>query len=239
MSNYGKKICIFADAHGNQYAFAEIMKSMMSKKPDSYIYCGDICGYYYGQNEIIRMLKKLERLECILGNHDRVFLDMIDGKTGGREYTEKYGKANNIFMKTATEESIRFLRKMGESLVLEVKGYEIGAFHGSPWNHLDEYIYPDADLSRFDGIDYDLTLLGHTHYPMDLATAKTRIINPGSCGQPRNSRPPSYALLELDNFTVEFVEVEYKHEQLVKDVSSHEEKNNYLIDVLTRDRKRR
>ena len=47
------RIVIFSDIHGNIYSFKEMMKFISAESADVKVFCGDICGYYYGQNEII------------------------------------------------------------------------------------------------------------------------------------------------------------------------------------------
>lgn len=227
-------IGIISDAHGNLSSFKEVLTSMNKKGVERWLYCGDICGYYYHQNEIIRLLRKLPNLVCILGNHDKLFLDMLDGENDGKVYTEKYGHANKLFLETASAECITFLRKMEQSEIFEINGCEIAMFHGSPWDPLDEYIYPDSSFERFKSLNYDFVVLGHTHRPMDITAGRTRIINPGSCGQPRDIDMPSYCIFDTENDSVQFIRVNYDKTALIKEINKNDGTNKYLRDVLQR-----
>jgi putative phosphoesterase len=229
------KAGIFSDIHGNICAFREVIKSLKTKNTELNIFCGDICGYYYHQNEIIDILTKIENLVCVLGNHDKIFLDMMDGIDSGEEYSAKYGKANKFLLKRITAKNLQFLRDLREEEIVDIQGQELAIFHGSPWNHLDEYIYPTSPIERFEGLPYDFVLLGHTHHIMDRQAGSVKIINSGSCGQPRDINIPSYAILDLSSKKVIFERVDYDRKNLINEINERKEKNNYLIDVLIRD----
>jgi len=67
------KIGIFADIHGNIYAFENVWKELKKETCDHYLFLGDICGYYYYQNEIIEIIRSMKNLISIIGNHDDIF----------------------------------------------------------------------------------------------------------------------------------------------------------------------
>ena len=55
--------------------------------------------------------------------------------------------------------------------------------------------------------DADYVVYGHTHYPLDLQLNGTKVINPGSTGQPRDPRngfKVSYAILDTQSGEVTF-----------------------------------
>lgn len=50
------------------------------------------------------------------------------------------------------------------------------------------------------GVDDDVIVLGHTHFPMLRRVGAKTVINPGSVGQPRDGDPrASYAVVEDGN----------------------------------------
>lgn len=63
------------------------------------------------------------------------------------------------------------------------------------------------------------------------------IVNPGSCGQPRDGNPPSYVLFDLEKKTLEFIAIEYDPTLLIKDIINYGETNEYLKNILYRGRK--
>jgi putative phosphoesterase len=227
------KIGIFSDVHGNVRAFEKVWKQLKDEVCDRYFFLGDICGYYYGQNEIIEILRDVGNLACLLGNHDRIFLDILAGSYPEEKYIREYGRSLSLLKDTITSENLQFLKSLEESLILE--DYSIAMFHGSPWDKLNEYIYPTDDLDRFSGLPYKFILLGHTHYPMDKSVNGVRILNPGSCGQPRDYWQPSYVLWNHETGDVQFKRVEYDTTLLIQELRRNSERNQYLFDILKRD----
>lgn len=228
------KIAILSDPHGNIDAFRETIYSIKSKQPSKIIFVGDICGYYYFQNQVIDILRKIDNLHIVLGNHDKSFLDLANGKDDGEGYRLEYGKSNDFLVNTISPENLQFLENIKEQKKIDIGGYELGIFHGSPWDALYEYIYPDSPLDRFQRLSYDFVILGHTHYAMDREEDNVRVINPGSCGQPRDSNKPSYAMLDLPSGKVDFFRIEYDSRPLIQEIKKKNETNKYLIDVLLR-----
>ncbi len=226
------KIGIFGDVHGNIYAFEKAWRSLIAETCDLYCFVGDICGYYYYQNEIIDILKNEKNLYCVAGNHDDIFLKMLDDPKLEKEYSEAYGNSSRLLKKYITEENISFLRALPKVNVLD--DFNIGMFHGSPWNYLEEYVYPQDCLDRFSRLPYRFVILGHTHYPMDRKIGRLRIINPGSIGQPRDYNSASYAIIDIDSDLVEFKRVQYDNMLMVRDVMKRREKNSYLYKILQR-----
>lgn len=225
-------IGIFSDIHGNIYAFEKIWKALRVEACDLYLFLGDICGYYYYQNEIIEMLSEERNIISVVGNHDLLFLKALKNNRLENTYAERYGKSSTILKETIRPKSLKFLKEMPGRCF--IKKYNIVALHGSPWDHLNGYVYPTDSITRFQGLSYSFVLLGHTHYPMDRSIGRIRIINPGSCGQPRDCDRPSYAVLDLEHGTCKIRRVTYNRSSLAKDIIKHRESNRYLTDVLKR-----
>jgi putative phosphoesterase len=226
------RIGVFADAHGNIYAFEKVLASLKQEGADLYIFCGDICGYYYYQNEIVKILKAMDNLICVAGNHDRLFLRMLQDEVLENEYEMQYGKSSRLLKNNISRESLEFIKGMPEQYVLE--DHKMAVFHGSPWDNMNEYVYPSSSLDRFEELSYAYVILGHTHYAMDKFAGNVRIVNPGSCGQPRDCGYPSYAIIDLEKNAVQIKRVQYDRTPMIKDVLKHKEKNAYLTTVLER-----
>ena len=113
------KIGIFSDIHGNIYAFEKVISSIRKNKPDLYVFCGDICGYYYYQNEIIEMLRSLDNLICVRGNHDEFFLEMLNDSSVEERYNRQYGKSKSctLLKKRIAKTNLQFLNDFFKSLV--------------------------------------------------------------------------------------------------------------------------
>lgn len=224
------KIGLFADIHGNIYAFQKVWKALKNESCDRYFFLGDICGYYYHQNEIIEVLIGNRNIHCILGNHDDLFLRMQEDEQLEKRYTSKYGRSCELLKKRVTKESIRFLKGLAGKYIFAEE--RIAFFHGAPWNNLEGYVYPDDSLRRFEPLLYRWVILGHTHYPMNRKAGQVRVVNPGSSGQPRDGKDPSYALLDTETDTIEFKRVHYDCSPLIRDIKSNKESNAYLCNIL-------
>jgi predicted phosphodiesterase len=231
-SSNSMKIGILADIHGNGIAFERIYASLRKENCDLIFSLGDICGYYYDQNAIISILDDIPNLTALLGNHDAMFLDALHDEEASQKYCARYGRSFDFLKESITARSLRFLKNLPKKYVDEENGF--AAYHGSPWDPMDEYIYPDSDWERFDQLPFSLVFLGHTHYPMDIRREKIRIINPGSAGQPRDGGWPSYAIYDDKKKSLSIKRVRFPLEALINDIRAKKENNPYLIDIFRR-----
>lgn len=124
---------IFSDIHGNIGAFQEFQKRLQQEKPDLVVFCGDVFGYYYQQDRILTALRESGWL-CLLGNHDRCFLELMDGLRNVESLSQKYGSSYVRCLRTGaiSEENVAFLRSLKPQVQLDMDGLNIAAFHGSP-----------------------------------------------------------------------------------------------------------
>ncbi len=226
------KIAIFSDIHGNIFAFEQIYRQIKKENCDLHLFLGDICGYYYHQNEVIEILKTIPNLFSIAGNHDLLFLKSLDNAKVMTEYSKTYGRSFEFLKASITPPNLEFLKQLSPEFILP--RLDLAAFHGSPWNPVSQYVYPDSLTERFDELPYKVVFLGHTHYTMDIHREHMRIINPGSVGQPRDGGWPSYALYNTENDQLAFKRVQYDVDAQVADILGREDANSYLIEVLMR-----
>ncbi|MCR4321638.1 MAG: hypothetical protein NUV74_15045 [Candidatus Brocadiaceae bacterium] len=94
------------------------------------------------------MLRTIPNLHAIIGNHDVIFLNILEGNEGLRKtYLEKYGHS----METLLEKDVTELK---EWLITLPKIYfphdlNVMCCHGSPRDVLDEYVYPNSPIEAF------------------------------------------------------------------------------------------
>lgn len=230
------KIVVFSDIHGNQYAFREFLKDMEHIRPDQVIFLGDVFGYYYGQEEILSVLRK-SNYHCLLGNHDRYYLDLLNGKRNFDELCDRYGSGYRRNIGTISKENISFLRTLKPYLKSSYGSVRIAAFHGSPEEPLSGRIYPDKEIDLDAAYEkFDFIFLGHTHHKMKKMVGRTVIINPGSLGQQRDGKGCSYLELDTETLQSEFHTVEYPVMELISEVEKNDPRNSGLVEVLLRKR---
>lgn len=230
------KIVFFSDIHGNQYAYHSFLKDMMSLTPDLVVFGGDVFGYYYGQEEIINDVKK-RGYTCLLGNHDQMFLDYLDGKISSEYLIGRYGNSyQNIECKISSE-NVDFIRNLSPEYNLEVDGLKLYFAHGSKQDPLNGRVYPDTDVTDYNeyaGIDF--AFLGHTHHQILKTAFGCTIVNPGSSGQQRDGKGCKYVLLDTITRDIEYITINYDRDLLVADIKRNDsgKMKDKLIEVLYR-----
>ena len=223
-------LAVFSDIHGNVYSLEKALKLMEEFKPDKYLFLGDMAGYYYYQNESIELLNGLNNLTSLKGNHDEYFMSSLNNEDALKKLDDKYGKSYSMLSSSITNKSKLFFNNLS---VCEKNQY-FEAYHGSPNNYLEDYIYPDTSMDF--KLNTPFVFLGHTHYPMNKRINDTIVINPGSIGQPRDFNQGSFSIVDLKEQKVENVRYEYDKSRLEKMIVKLKDKK-YLLDVLQREKK--
>ncbi|MEI9958765.1 MAG: metallophosphoesterase family protein [Ferruginibacter sp.] len=85
-----------------------------------------------------------------------------------------------------SEENVKFLKELPAEKKVNIDNRNLLFVHGSPFNPLNGYVYPDSDISQFEGLLYDVIFMGHTHRPFIKKSGMKTIVNVGSCGLPRD-----------------------------------------------------
>ena len=160
------KILFFSDAHGNQFTFRKLIQQIQKKNIDLVVFGGDIFGYYYGQKEIISILKNLNCI-CLMGNHDRYFLDLYDGKKNLCDLEKRYGRSYRDSLNKLDEQDIDFIRKLKSSYEIDIDSLHLFFVHGSVDDNFEGRIYPNTEIVNCDkyiGLDY--IFYGHTQHKL-------------------------------------------------------------------------
>ncbi len=210
------KIGILADIHSNIRALEAVLSNFKKQDVDKVFCLGDMIGYYHNPAEVINLLKSI-RASCILGNHEAYLL-------GYKKCSIE--KWRLCFLDLAKEKftthQFNWLKELPDSLELTINSKKIAFFHGSPWDHLEGYVYPDfSGFEKFHKLSYDFIFLGHTHHKMLKVFKNTRIVNPGSCGQPRDEKnKANAAIVNLDENGVIFIRETYDVAKTIKEAKS-------------------
>lgn len=220
------KIAIISDIHGNHTAFKKVWEEV--KNFPLILNAGDMTGAYPDINLVINELQA-KNVKNIIGNHDRV---LIENKLPSG-FPDESIKPFEHDLKNISPKNLLFLKTLKPAENLEIEGLKIGLYHGSPFDP-DEYIYPDSSLSRFKKLNFDVLILGNTHWSMIRKIGKMTIVNPGSVGQPRNyDNRASYAILDTEDKTIQIKRVKYNITETINKIK----KLNYhpeLIKILKR-----
>ncbi len=221
------KIGVISDIHGNKDSLDAVLGALDKQGVDVIVCLGDMIGYFHQSLEVLELVQQSDIIP-ILGNHEAYLLGILDCPADRwRAYNLEYVR-DSISSKT-----LHWLQKLPESFCMHFKELDLAFFHGSPWSPLEEYIYPDStQFNRFCGLGYNYVILGHTHYQMVKNIGAVSIINPGSCGLPRDGDPRAgAAILNFDDIaSVEHLKVDYAVDSFITSAKN----NNVNIDALNK-----
>ena len=230
------RIAVFSDIHGNQYSLKIFRDEIKSENVDLIVFLGDIFGYYYGQHECIEILSKMERLICLLGNHDLYFLNLLNSPEMETSLVSKYGSSyTNKFKSLVTKRDIDFLKTMKTSYSLTCNDLKLFFCHGTPLDYLNGRLYPDGNINlELADLNYDYIFLGHTHHKMLRKLNNITVANPGSLGQQRDGKGCSYLIFDSQDLSNEYKNITFDMAPLLKEIELNDPEKENLKSVLLR-----
>jgi putative phosphoesterase len=224
------------DIHGNKLALKAVLEAATAAKVDRLLVTGDLVGYYFAPSEVLELLTSWI-CDVVRGNHEEMLLKARSDATYLATVEACYGSGVRVALEQLTSTQLDGLCSLPHPLELDIDGSLILLSHGAPWD-LDQYIYPNADqemLARCLPKNYDLVVMGHTHYPMLMDVGSTVVVNPGSVGQPRDRKPGAcWALFDTKDHSVELRRESYDSSSLVRECQLRHPELPYLSEVLQR-----
>ena len=198
------RIGIISDIHGNYSALTAVLDAFDQRNLDTIICLGDMIGYFHQSLEVLDKLMTLD-ISAICGNHEAYL-------RGDLSYAPERADIYNLsyVRESISPRALSWVSSLPETLDINIEGIKISLFHGSPWDPLQGYIYPDyTGFREFLKRDSDLFFLGHTHYPLYKKIGSKEIVNPGSVGLPRNGDSRAQAAIFDSCQGVEFIKEKY------------------------------
>lgn len=205
------RLVLLSDIHANVTAFRAVLNDIGTiGELDAYAILGDMVNYGPQPNEIIDMVKGLDKplLVNLWGNHEySIFGGSLERFATDRGRTVlKY--TNTILTDESREYLDKYMNHQGMQ-EKEVNGKRILFMHGNLddpyWGKFGKDKMNEECYAR-----YDYVISGHSHVPhyvehffvSDNAAyrnkKRTIFINPGSVGQPRDHNPyAQYGILDL------------------------------------------
>jgi predicted phosphodiesterase len=219
---------ILSDIHSNLHALRAVVRYARKHVIERYVLLGDLVGYGANPNETLGLIRQLEPLVMVRGNHDRACI------TPGIDLTFSLPARTAVSWTKSrlTEENAWFLEGIPEGPLTVGGDYQIA--HGSPLDEDAYLLHSREALLAFDGFQGSLCFFGHTHLPggyeldeqaqrltlLDLEPGTwfplregcRYLINPGSVGQPRD-RDPRLSFLTYDpaNRRLKLHRLDYDH----------------------------
>jgi len=217
------RIAVLSDVHSNLEALRAVLLSCGSEQIDEYICLGDIVGYAANPNECLKLIRELNPLTTIAGNHDWASV----GKTDINYFSPIAKEAILWTQKELTEENKNFLQNL--PLTKEFDDFII--VHGSLYAPQEwHYIFTLQDAKRnFGHQNKRICFIAHSHQPFIISQDKSGncegikgtkvslrddykyLINIGSVGQPRDGNPKaSYCFYDRDKNEIEIKRISYE-----------------------------
>ncbi len=206
------KIGFLSDAHGNIAGMSRCL-DYIHKHAASAVFLGDAVGYMPDAAEVISCLIS-ESIPSLMGNHDAMLLGLL-----------RLDPVRDVVYRI--EQSRPLLRPDHRSwlgrnlpfLEMTVGKKRILCVHGSPWNPLSGYVYPDSDFKPFQDLTYDAVFMGHTHRPFIRRMNGKLVVNVGSCGLPRDEGSlASCALYDSETNDCEIIRIGFGMKHLVENL---------------------
>ena len=237
------RIVILSDIHANVTAFKAVLADISTiGEIDAYAIIGDLVNYGPRPNEIINLVKKIDKplLVNLWGNHEY----SIFGGSLERFSTDRGRAVLQYTHSILTTESLNYLDKEMEhsghkSCLIDGKSFLFmhGNLDDPYWGKFGIDMMNDERFALFDYV-----ISGHSHIPhyvehffaSDNAEyrnkKRTIFINPGSIGQPRNHNPHAqYGILEVESGN-------YEHRCVRYDVVDEQKLFSDRVDQFYRDR---
>ncbi len=240
------KIAVLSDIHGNIDALSAVLAEAGGKGAERLFVCGDITGYYYDTAEVWKILSSWDAVMCH-GNHESILSTWIQGSPKQKEdIFMRYGSSYRIAAETMRKEDINSLLSLEHPVSVRVEETNFLLSHGAPWDE-DSYLYPDMNQNDREKLltyagEYNVVVMGHTHYQFSWSEGNFLALNPGSVGQPRSGKESGlsrqgraqWAMYDTASGQYSLMTSLYDSSRVLEQAALHDPHLPYLKNVLTR-----
>jgi len=218
------RIAIMSDVHSNLEGLQAVLERAEAGGPVDAVWClGDIVGYGPEPSQVVAELRR-RRLTAVAGNHDLAAC----GRMGVEEFNRAAADAVQWTGEQLSGAEGDFLRGLPLTAIAGSFTLVHGSLRYPQWEYL---LSGEQALAQFELQTTPYSLVGHSHLPFwieEEAPGRTPafhraddgaslnlgerrlIVNPGSCGQPRDGDPrASFILYDDGAAAVTWHRVEY------------------------------
>ncbi|MEM2627685.1 MAG: metallophosphoesterase family protein [Ignisphaera sp.] len=221
------KIAIISDIHGNVDALNAVLESV--SRWDYIWFLGDFVDYGPEPHIVVDIVKSLKPDAVVMGNHDNAVALNVDCMCAPEIHELSEYTRRNISLKFLSRDQLEWLKMLPKTAEVDIGNKRFYIVHGSPRNPLYGYMYPYLSLEELKlsltpslvslkpkPVRANVVVVGHTHIPMDIVVDSIKIVNPGSCGQPRDGdNRASYVVYDVETEIVEIRRVKYDVERVI------------------------
>jgi len=202
------KVLIISDVHANPWALQAVLDEV--GPVDRVLCAGDLVNYGPAPRAVLKVLQE-QPLLAVRGNHDHAVAYSADPRASPakqplaltmREWTHGELAATDL----------SWLRDLPLRQSCHIAGTRFTLVHATPHDPLYDYRLRAGagdELIRelTTGIEADILVVGHTHWPLRHTVGALQVVNPGSVGQPLDGDArASYALWQDGTITLHRVE---------------------------------
>ncbi len=204
------KLGFLSDAHGNPDGLVAALEALHAANVAAIYFLGDAVGYLPGEAEVLAELDAVGAT-ALSGNHEAMLL----GREPLDPTRDEVYRLGEVAARLPHVERDRIATWPAQR-DLQVGDVKLLLVHGSPWEPLTGYVYPDGDLARFASLPYDVVLCGHTHRPFQRRVGSVEVVNVGSCGMPRDVGDlASYAIFDTESRVAAIGRVRFDAERVI------------------------
>lgn len=175
------KLGIFSDIHGDFTGMQRALDIIDQQHVYAIVCAGDVADRGPHADQAVVELQR-RNIPCVQGNHD-ITISQFRNRVRNPERVAELRRLGRIVEPQTTA----YLEALPPTLVLHYGAYSVLLAHGAPWSDVVG-VFPDTSKRMLDRLDTyaekaacGTIILGHTHAPMHIRTARgVNIINPGS-----------------------------------------------------------
>ena len=176
------RIGFVSDIHANAVALKAALDAIALETPDLVVCLGDVAADGPQPRETLELIRGLAG-PAIMGNADAQLLGLEP--EGDDPALARFNEASRWCAQSLTAADRAFLAGFAPHQRLEIEGWAVSLFHGSPRSFNDE-IYPTTADETLRGMladePADLHIGGHTHFQMVRRLDQATVVNCGSTG---------------------------------------------------------
>ena len=195
----GVKTLLLADVHSNFVALEAVLEATAGERFDAVLFAGDLVDYGTDPRPCVEWARAAVTAG-VRGNHDHAVAQRIAAR-GGSGFKALAAATRPLHWDVLSPRTLKFLGRLPVTRYFRNEEATFFLVHGTPRDPMDEYLGEDAAAwqDRLTDVQADFVVCGHTHRAMVLEVGDTRVINPGSVGQPRDGkRGAAFAVVEDD-----------------------------------------
>jgi predicted phosphodiesterase len=220
------RIGILSDIHGNMLALKHCLDRLEALVVDRITCLGDVFGYFPDGVQCFDLLQE-NHTDILMGNHEAFLLGISSCSEANAKV---FGLSRDL--NSLSKEHRQLLCCLRPTKRVTLDGQTLLLVHGSPWDPLNGYVFPDTfgPLPFFE--DIEAVFMGHTHRAHQWKSNGKRAINVGSCGLPRdNGKYSAFCIYDTATREAEL----YRSEMNIPHVLDHyRDIHPQIVEVLSR-----